>query len=280
MCACGKVKKTPKAFDVFTVDVDNFAIRSRPYVEILARVRDLKLERITDVTAFAVSEIVRTEGARPVVTCSAARPMLRSKMHRRQRRSHLPAACGPGLDRVTARAVHSGTRVTRVAEIHLKRTCGFRRSGKSSCLMADIARRHRVRGRGCVTLEARRVSTLTGRDRESHALTCRFVAGRAIDARVPRVVKAHGEIRDRRKAFHCSRFGIRMTDRADRCAAAGRKLLLVTADAGRVPCLAGEADPRRVIVTAMAKQARHSDVRSPIVREPRKIQFLRFGVEL
>ena len=201
--------------------------------------------------AFAVGKVVRSERASAVVTGSAAGSVSRGKMHRGQRRRYLAAAGRAGLDRVTARAVHSRLSMSRVTEIDLERACGFGCPNRTAKSVARTARRHLVRRGGGVTLETSIMRTSTRRDRKRNTLPRRLMTGRAICPGVFRMIKPHREILQMWKALHRAVFGICVTDRTDLAAASLCKLLLVTSDARRVTTPAGEADPPGVVIAAV-----------------------------
>ena len=96
---------------------------------------------------------------------------------------------------------------------------------------------------------------------------------RAADTQMTRVTKLPSERTKAGKAFHCTAFGVGMTDRADRRAAARAELLLMTADARRVTAAARKADLCRVRIALMAQQTRHSSVRLTAVIELRVIEL-------
>jgi hypothetical protein len=87
-----------------------------------------KCEFITDVTAFAVGKVVRTERASAVMAGGTARTVSWRKVHGRKRRRNLFAADRSRLNDVAARAVHSGTAMSGMAEVDLKCICEFRSS--------------------------------------------------------------------------------------------------------------------------------------------------------
>lgn len=101
------------------------------------------------------------------------------------------------------------------------------------------------------------------------------MTNRAINARMPRVVKPHREILQRGESFHRAAFRVGVANCANRATAAGIELLLVATDARRMSGLTGKADPGRIIIAAMAEQAGHPSMRGTRVRKARKVHFLR-----
>ena len=76
------------------------------------------------------------------------------------------------------------------------------------------------------------------------------------------------------KAFQRSGLCVRVTDRADRAAAADCKLVLMATDTWRVTALAGEANVRGIAIAAMTEQTGHSHMSRIRVKESREIQVL------
>jgi hypothetical protein len=117
-----------------------------------------ELESVVIMTTSTIRKIVRAERSRAVVAGTAAGRSGRREVHRHDRLADL--STGPAAsDRVTARTVHTGFHMCRVAEIRPVRTGRFRRSDESSLLVAYVTRRHCHRCRRCVALKTRRVST-------------------------------------------------------------------------------------------------------------------------
>jgi len=76
------------------------------------------------------------------------------------------------------------------------------------------------------------------------------------------------------KAFQRSGLCVRVTDRADRAAAAYGKLVLMATDTWRVAAFAGKANVRRIAIPAMTEQTGHSHVSRICVKESREVQVL------
>jgi CMP-2-keto-3-deoxyoctulosonic acid synthetase len=85
------------------------------------------------------------------------------------------------------------------------------------------------------------------------------------------VTKLTSERTKARKAFHRAVFGVGMTDRADRRAAAGIELLLMATDTRRVTAAARKADLCCVRLALVTQKAGHSRVRLTAVIELRVI---------
>lgn len=205
--------------------------------------------------ATAILKIITAESPLIIMTTGTTLNISRRKMHCRQRCPDLIAARGTGFDAVASGAVQRP--VPLMAEIYGERLrIDTDSSRRPAGLMADIARRHGMRGLRRMTLKTGRVGVGTGRNGQRNAGSGRSVAGRATCiAQMFGVVELDIETLQRRKSLHRAGFGIGMTNRADRVGVV-LKLLDMTADAGRMSCLTGKTDPGGIGITAMTDQTR------------------------
>jgi hypothetical protein len=128
-----------------------------------------------------------------------------------------------------------------------------------------------------MALETRRVGVRARWYRKSNALPRWFMTGRAVDTGVAGMIEPHRKILQTGKAFHRTGLGICVADSTDRRTAARRKLLLMTADAGRVTRFTGEANAGWVVIATVTEQARHARMRRVGMEKSREIHRLRIG---
>lgn len=146
--------------------------------------------------------------------------------------------------------------------------------------MTGAARRDVAAVRLCVrrvTAEARDVSILPRRNRQSHTPTVSAVTSSTRSLRVFRVIEPRIKAAQRRKRLNLSALNIRMTDRADLAGRIG-KLLCVTARARRVCSFARQGRLRRVVLATMAQQTGKPSVIAIVVFELREVSWFKHCV--
>ena len=228
-------------------------------------------------TSSAVCKIISAEGPLSVMTSTAAQRLLGCEMHRHERRGHLPPTRGTGMQSMARRTVHAiGRDMPGVAKALAISDRSSRGSHQPAELVTHVARDHRVRRPGRVTLETCSVCCRAGRYGSRSSVARRFVTSRTVNPGMTSVVKFHPERSEAGELLHRSRRSICVTDRTDRTRAV-RELKRMAAGTREVTRLAGKLDPRRIVVPPMTKQTRQPGVHCVRVSKMRIVFFLRLG---